>query len=243
MALLRSPAVRILLLLPLLAGCEGFRSVAGRVVDRAGRPVPSAEVRVQEDDFVYGKTRSDSAGRFDVRFFYTALAYRAPVRVEAPGYRTAERWVWFGRPEEIVLVSDAEARSGRVWGPMEVVPRFGAHYGVPLRFSGSAGAAYGRFADLETFSGVAVAVEGGEGGARGRAGYVRTFGRFGGELSASVLRTFNSPLTVAPRQTFAGAEARFFFRPFTLTVGGYDRIAGSAPGDERLFAVGVGLGY
>jgi hypothetical protein len=232
----------LLLVLPLLTGCEGYFRVVGRVVDPSGAPVPRALVQVGEDGSVYAHARTDSAGGFELGFVYPMPSTRAPLRVESPGYYVDQRLAPFDDSITVVLAPRSAPRPGLIWGDVENVPSFGVQYGRPLGFSATLEVRHGRRAGYRHFAGNVAALEAGQGGAKAGFGYARLGPRYGAGVSAAVLRTIGNPLSVAERQTFAGAEARLLRVPLTLTFGGYGRIAGKAPGDTRMFAFTVGMG-
>ena len=235
--------IALLLLLPSLPACEGPRTIAGRVRDGAGNPVPRALLRTRDDIGDVSAVKTDGEGRFSLTMFASTLSARATVRVDAPGYHRRYVRLPFGEGAEVVLTPDSVRRRGPDWSDPETLPMLGLHYGIPLRFSYAVGVSRGQAAVASgDYRGWLAAVEHGEGGVKGYAGYERT-GRWAGvQLAAALLHTGDRALTVAPRQSYAGAEARIYLRPITFTAGGYGRIAGSAPGDDRLLSVGVGLG-
>lgn len=145
---------------------------------------------------------------------------------------------------EVVLVPDSVAQRGPDWSAPEILPVAGLHYGVPLRFTYSFGITRGQAA-LATgdYRGWVVVIESGAGGGTGRVGFVRAGRHLGAELAGAVLYTDRRALTVAPDQSYAGAQARIFLDPITVTLGGYGRVDGTAPGDGRLFSVSIGVGY
>ncbi|MFL5539474.1 MAG: carboxypeptidase-like regulatory domain-containing protein [Longimicrobiaceae bacterium] len=243
MSPLRRAAAALLLLLPCLPACEGPRMIAGRVRDGAGNPVPHAFLRTRDDVGDVANAETDDAGWFSFSVFVSVIQTRATVRVDANGYHTRYVRLPFREGVEVVLVPDSVKRRGPDWSDPETGPAVGLHYGVPLRWSYTVGLTRGRFAGFYDYAGWTVAVEPGEGGVKGRVGYLRYGRRVGGQLSAAMLRTGAHALTIAPHQGYAGAEARIFLIPLTFTFGGYGRISGSAPGDERLFAAGIGVGF
>lgn len=217
--------------------------IAGRVRDGAGNPVPHAFVRTRDDVGDVAGAETDSGGWFSFSVFANVVQRRATVRVDAAGYHTRYVRLPFRDDVEVVLVPDSVKRRGLDWGDYETGPAVGFHYGVPLRWSYTIGLTRGRFAGFNDYAGWVVAAEPGEGGVKGRVGYMRYGRRVGGQLSAAMLRTGAHALTLAPHQGYAGAEARIFLIPLSFTFGGYGRISGSAPGDERLFAAGIGVGF
>lgn len=127
-----------------------------------------------------------------------------------------------GRPEFMVGL--------QISAPQKIA--LGGGFVVPLRRT------------MESFSGLLAAAEVGVGGGRlsiGAASYAAPK-VVGAQLRASVLRTWASPWKVAPRQTFVGPEARLTFGFLTVGGGGYWRVSGRAPGDERFAAFSLGLG-
>jgi hypothetical protein len=233
----------LLLLLPALPACEGPRTIAGRVRDGAGNPVPNALLRTRDDIGDISASRTDSAGRFSIRMIAATMSRRATVRVDAPGYHRRYVRVPFGEGAEVVLTSDSVKRRGPDWSAPETLPVLGLHYGIPLRFSYALGVSRGQVAPASgDYRGWLAALEFGEGGGKGYVGYERTGRHVGIQLTAATLYTESRALTVAPDQSYAGAEARIFLTPLTFTIGAYGRIEGSAPGDSRLLSIGVGLG-
>ena len=93
------------------------------------------------------------------------------------------------------------------------------------------------------YAGWLAAVEHGEGGVKGRVGYLRHGRHVGAQLALAALKTGSRALTVEPRQSYAGAEARIHLIPITFTIGAFGRIGGSSPGDARLLSVSGGLGF
>jgi hypothetical protein len=233
----------LLLLLPALPACEGPRTIAGRVRDGAGNPIPNALLRTRDDVGDVSAERTDSAGRFSLTMFASMLSARAVMRVDAEGYHRRYVRLPFREGVEVVLTPDSVRRRGPDWSDPETLPVLGLHYSIPLRFSYAVGVSRGQVAPASRdYRGWLAAVEHGEGGVKGYLGYERSGAHVGAQLTAAMLRTGNRALTVAPRQSYAGAEARIFLTPVTFTIGGYGRIAGSAPGDGRLLSVGFGLG-
>lgn len=240
---LRRAAIALLLLLPVLPACEGPRAIAGRVRDGAGNPVPHARLSAVHLTGASPVGETDSLGYFRFDVFASAFDSRASVQVDAAGYHSRFVRLPFRDGVEVVLTPDSVPLHGRQWADPETIPLGGAHLGIPLRWSGNFGLARGRWASFDDFKGVYLAAESGGGGVKGRLGFVRFGKHLGGQIGVAALRTSSHALTVAPGQGYAGAEARIHFIPLTFTVGGFGRISGSAPGDAKLFAAGVGLGF
>jgi hypothetical protein len=239
-----SLAALLLLLLPLLPACEGPRAVAGHIRDGAGNPVPHAKLRTLHLTGEDAAGESDAEGRFSFEVFTSALTNRASVQVDAPGYHRRFARVPFREDVELVLVPDSVPLQGLEWSAPEWMPLAGAHYGVPLRLSYTAGVARVRSASFDDLAGWFAAGEGGDdGGMRARVGYLRFWHGIGGQLGPALLRTGSRPRDVAPHQTYAGAEARLHLFYGTFTIGRYRRIDGSAPGDSRLLSFGAGVGF
>lgn len=146
----------------------------------------------------------------------------------------------------LVLLAPAGARAQRrddSQGP-RLVPAFGVHYGTPMRFSVSAGAAL----DLNEHGneGVIALVEQGQHGSELSAGYYRMLGRFGSgfSLRAAVLRTGSEPWNADPHTTYVGAEAHLMV---LLGVGGragFMRRASQVSNGSResIVTLGVSIG-
>jgi hypothetical protein len=120
----------------------------------------------------------------------------------------------------------------------------GIQVSAPQKVALGAGLVFPWRRTMESFSGVLAAAEAGVGGGRMSIG-VATYTApkvVGAQLRASILRTWESPWKVAPRQTFAGPEARLTLGFLTVGGGGYWRVSGNAPGDERLISFSLGLG-
>ena len=238
-----SLATLLLLLLPLLPACEGPRAVAGHIRDGAGNPVPHAKLRTLHLTGEDAAGESDAEGRFSFEVFTSALTNRASVQVDAPGYHRRFARVPFREDVELVLVPDSVPLQGLEWSAPEWMPLAGAHYGVPLRLSYTAGVARVRSASFDDLAGWFAAAEKGDGGVKGRVGYLRLAPRIGGQLGLAVLRTGAKARDAAADQTFAGAEARIHLFYGALTIGGYRRIAGDAPGESRLLSFSAGVGF
>jgi hypothetical protein len=63
----------LLVLLPALPACEGPRTIAGRVRDGAGNPVPNALLRTRDDVGDVFAERTDSARRFSLTMIASTL--------------------------------------------------------------------------------------------------------------------------------------------------------------------------
>ena len=170
---LRLAALALLLLLPALPACEGPRTVAGRVRDGAGNPVPRAMLRLGDDVGDVSVAETDDGGWFSLTTFSSWMVKRAMVRVAAAGYHTRHVRLPFRDDVEVVLVPDSVRRRGPDWGDAETELAVGLHYGIPMRFSYTVGLTRGRWAGFGEYAGWVVAAEPGEGGIKGRLGYVR----------------------------------------------------------------------
>jgi hypothetical protein len=239
----RRGLLAMLLLLPALPACEGPRTIAGRVRDGAGNPVPHARVSARDDVDDEWSTRTDSAGQFSITTFAGMMVTRGWVWIHADGYHPRNIRLPFRTDVEVVLTPDSVQRRGTDWSDSETHFIPGVHYGVPLRWSLGMGVAHGHWASAGEYAGWYLIGESGGGGVKGYAGFARLGPRVGAQLSVAALRTSGHPLTVAPDQTFGGLEARFHLMPLTFTLGGYRRLAGSAPGDARFLSAGVGVGF
>jgi len=240
----RRSLLLLLLCASVLPACEGPRTVAGRIRDGAGKPVPHARLRTLHLTGEAPAAESDEDGRFRFEVFTSALATRASVQVDAAGYHPYYGRLPFRDDVEIVLVPDSVAQHGLQWTAAEWTPLAGFHYGLPLRLSYTFGIARTRTAGFDQMAGWYVAGEGGDGGIKGRAGFLRIWPHVGGQLGVAVLRTGDKSRGVEPDQTFAGAETRLHLvAPITFTIGGYARIAGSVPGDRRLISFAGGIGF
>ena len=230
------------LLVLLLPACEGYRTVAGRVHDGAGNPIPRASIR--SSDFLTDSVGSiaDEDGRFSITVFTSAFSPRASVGVSAPGYHPRWTRLPFREDVEVELTPETLPAPYGKWSSPELVPTGGVHYGAPLRFSTAFGAMRVRFYRDTGFQGWVATGEGGDGGVKGRLGYVYYVQPFGGQLSVSAIRTSHKAWSVGPNQTFVGGEARVMAFMLSLTGGYYARVSGTAPGDSRLVSLGVGLG-
>ncbi|HKP74555.1 MAG TPA: carboxypeptidase-like regulatory domain-containing protein [Longimicrobiaceae bacterium] len=236
-------SILALFLLPALAACEGTVTIAGHVRSAAGSPVPHARL-VTRDLMGHGvEASSDSTGRFGLTFFTTGLVQRATVEVTAEGYHPRTLRLPYRDSVEVRLIPDSLPAPAREWSAPEWLPLSSIRYGVPLRLSYTFGISRVRFSSGGWFAGPFLAAETGDGGYGARAGYLRQWGWFGAQFGPAVLRTRHHPRGVAAGQSFAGAEARFLVSGLSLAVGGYGRIAGSAPGDQRLVSFSAGVGF
>src|SRR4051794_34439728 len=198
---LRRAAIALLLLLPVLPACEGPRTVAGRVRDGAGNPVPRATLRTGNNLGDAARAESDDGGYFSFSVFTNVLESRASVRVDAAGYHTRYVRLPFREGVEVVLIPDSVPLRGPQWGDAETGPLVGFHYGIPLRWTTDLGITRGRWASFDDFQGWYLAAESGGGGYRGRVGFVRLGHRLGAEIGVAGLRTTAHALTVAPDQS------------------------------------------
>jgi hypothetical protein len=233
-------ATLALIVIPFLAACEGPRTIAGRIRDGAGNPVPGAVLRRSDAD---RGTETDSAGRFKLMVFASVFDSRSTIRVDAAGYHTRHVRLPYRSDAEVVLVPTSVARRGKDWSEPERGLAAGLHVGTPLRVSTTIGVMRGSYTGFGDYRGWLLAAEPGTGGVKAKLGYMRYGPRRGGQLSVAMLRTGRHALDVASRQGYAGGEARLFLMPWSFSLGGYSRIAGSAPGDRRLLAATMGLGF
>ncbi len=132
----------------------------------------------------------------------------------------------------------------------EVRPIFGAHYGAPLGFAGTAGVLIGDGCgdcnDAAHFAGL-VRVSGGQGGLKGSLGFgaggfgPSPFSAIGISLNATVTRTWGSPVGVEGSGTYLGAELdlAMFAR---ASVGVARRISGQTS-EDTLVTWTIGFGF
>jgi hypothetical protein len=127
---------------------------------------------------------------------------------------------------------------------VHVSPAFGIHYGVPMRFSISAGGLFdlrGRRND-----GIIAMAEPGMGGTEISIGYFlrHRFGQ-GYSLRAAGIRTRKEPWNTSARTTYLGAEAHWMLIAGAGgRVGWFRRVSGS-PGEglhDNLATIGVSIG-
>ncbi|HEX6746107.1 MAG TPA: carboxypeptidase regulatory-like domain-containing protein [Longimicrobium sp.] len=74
----------------LIAACEGFMHVRGRVVDPMGNPVPYATVSTPATQET---VQTDSAGQFDIMYFDSWFALGTHVRVDAAGFTSVRKFL------------------------------------------------------------------------------------------------------------------------------------------------------
>jgi hypothetical protein len=239
----RFPIVPSVLLLALLAGCEGPVWVSGRVTDPAGNPVPHALLRIRDDGFTLDSARSGEDGRFRLDWFYHfTFASHIGLWAEAPGFYRTQQRVRMDDSSGVILFPRDGPRPRLLLNPPEWQSRLGIGYGLPLRLTWTLGAAYGRYRGTEDFRGWVGSFEPATAGARVRLGRTWVHGRQGADLAAAALYTRNQAWTVAGEQGYAGGELRLFHNGLYASAGGYSRVSGSAPGDAHLFAVSLGFG-
>ena len=130
----------------------------------------------------------------------------------------------------------------------EVEPALSAEFGSPLRLSGNLGVRIGatQNGDAGTGRGWLVQVQPGLGGVALNVGFtpvaLPAWGTqtVGFAVKARVLRTWRSPLSLEPKQTFAGAEIEVAWI-VKVSFGVLQRVQ-SGPGKATAFTWSVGVG-
>jgi hypothetical protein len=238
----RIPTFPLALLLPLLSACS-TGTMSGRVRDPVGNPVPQARLYLWDGPREPNAV-TDSAGAFSIEFgpLHVAAATGSQVRVDAAGYHSRTLRLAVRESLEVVLVPDSLPPPPREWSRAALSPLGGLHYGIPLRLSSSIGVMRVRYSGFHDIAGWYLASEWGDGGFKGRIGYVRLGREFGVLAGPALLRTTAHARGAEPDQTWGGADTKLLAGPLTFGLGGYTHLSGNAPGKKRLLSFGVGMG-
>jgi hypothetical protein len=116
----------------------------------------------------------------------------------------------------------------------------GAGLGTPLKGAVTVVLMRGQAGGVDGWWGENVVLDAGLGGGKVRLGRYSYGANAGREYGLALLHTWGEPWQVAPGQTFLGGEVQLGALPLTLSLGGFVRVRGDAPGDAFLFSAALG---